>query len=775
MSVFVHALATVLLAAVVQGPIQLTITVADDSGGRIPGAEVVLVRGNQQSTFITGNDGVAQVSGLETGEWILTVNRDGFLQKEQPVVVQPVAAAVSVTLTVAGLQESILVEGVAPPADLLRLDGVASGGTLLDIPVREFPASLQVVSQELMQERGARSVMEATELVAGITTFVDSGAMPGFNARGFSSTSAAVSVLRDGIRQNTVPQSGRTLDNFLLERVEVLKGPASILAGEGAIGASINMVTKEPRRIFGGESLLSYGSFGARRVGLDLTGPFTSNLSGRIAGIYTEDPGWVQRQGGRGRAMVGSLRWSPTEAIGFKATAVVSDDSATSYYGTPFIDGVIDPRTRFLNYNMRDNLNKGHNNHGSIDADFSIAGWRLHDKFFASTQRVDWRNFESVAYNATTRRVTLSSYFLAKRDDVLVGNQLDARKTVTVFGRSLNVVGGLVYVDNNVHRWSTPPGAPTISLDPFNPEPVFDPGLPYAPNRDVYTDTTSLFMESLLAITDRLKLVTGLRWDQIDNNRFDYMSTANTFEKRYRTTTGRAGLVFTLHPNVNLYASNSRNVEPTTPFVSLAGSGVNFSLQPSRQWETGVKATLFNRIDTTVAYFSIGKRNILTQTVIDGVRLQQQIGKQVSKGLEFSFIARPITNFTLTGDLALTNAEYEDFNENLGTGVVSRSGNDVPHVAPVVVNVTPSVSLGPATFGLTLRNVGARWGEAANTRRLAPYTLLDGSLSITLPKEIRLTLNGRNLTDELYIPRSSNTSGRIAAPRAFEAQLTKRF
>jgi iron complex outermembrane recepter protein len=792
MSLVLNIIAGLLITGLFQSPAQLTITVTDPSGGSIPSAEVVMVRGNEQRTFTTGNDGVAQVSGVATGEWVLTVRRDGFVEKQRPVVIQPVAATLTVSLEIEGLQESILVEGIAPPADLLRLDGLASGGTLLDIPVRDLPASLQVVSQEpvrdlpaslqvvsqeLMQERGARSILEATELVAGITTYVDSGAMPGFNSRGFNSSSSSVTLMRDGIKQNTVPQSGRPLDAFLLERVEVLKGPSSILAGEGAIGASINMVTKEPQRRLGGDSLISYGSFGSRRVGLDITGPFTRNLSGRLAAVYTKEPGWVDRSGGTLRSMVGSLRWNPTEAIGFKATAVVSDDSTISYYGTPFIGGVIDPRTRFLNYNMRDNLNKGHNNHGSIDGDFALpAGWQVHNKFFASTQRVDWRNFEGVSYNATTQKVILSGYFLAKRDDVLVGNQLDVRKTFTPFGRTLNFVSGFLYQDNNVHRWSTPSGAPTFSLDPYNPEPVYDPGLEYVRNRDVYTDTTAVFMESLFAITNRLKLVTGLRWDNIKNDRTDYLVATQTGEATFQTTTGRAGLVFTVHPNVNLYVSNSRSVEPTTPFVSIAGSAVNFSLQPSRQWETGLKATLFgNRLDTTVAYFRIGKRNILTQTVVDGVRLQQQIGRQVSDGLEFSFLTRPVRNFTLNGDLALTNAEYKEFNENVGTGVVSRSGNDVAHVAPVVATLSPSISLGPVSYSMTVRTVGARWGEAANTRRLSPYTTLDAALTVRLPQGTTLTLMGRNLTDELYIPRSSNTSGRIAAPRGFEAQLAKKF
>ena len=66
-----------------------------------------------------------------------------------------------------------------------------------------------------------------------LTTYVDSGSIPGISVRGFNSSSGAVSVMRDGIRQNTESQSGRPLDTFMLDRVEVLKGPASLIAGEG--------------------------------------------------------------------------------------------------------------------------------------------------------------------------------------------------------------------------------------------------------------------------------------------------------------------------------------------------------------------------------------------------------------------------------------------------------------------------------------------------------------------------------------------------------------
>jgi iron complex outermembrane receptor protein len=336
-------------------------------------------------------------------------------------------------------------------------------------------------------------------------------------------------------------------------------------------------------------------------------------------------------------------------------------------------------------------------------------------------------------------------------------------------------VTGFLTQDNNAKRWSTASGAPTFNVDPFNPEPIFDPGLQYLRNRDVDTNTKSLFGEALIHATTRLKFTTGVRWDNITNERLDYPALATT-DKTFRPATGRVGAVLTAHRDIHLYISKSNAVEPVTPFVSIAGNQLQFSLQPTNQWESGAKfSTLRGRLDATAAYFSIGKRNILTSTIVDGVRLQQQIGKQVAHGAEFSFFGRPIPSFTLAGDIAITNAEYADFNENVGAGIVSRTGNDVPHVAPVVWNLPPSQQIGPIRISATLRSVGARWGEAANTRRLPPYTTLDTRILIRLPRNMRLTLIGRNITDELYIPRSSNTAGRVAAPRNYEAELTMRF
>ena len=180
---------------------------------------------------------------------------------------------------------------------------------------------------------------DATELSPGVTTFVDSGSIPGINVRGFSSTAGSVSVTRDGIRQNTVPQSGRPLDTFLLDRIEVLQGPASLLSGEGAVGASINYVTKEPRRTLEIDALAAFGSFDKYRGGLGISVPLSKTLAGRVDFSHTDGGGYVERTGDKMQSGAASLQWTPRPSVNVRGQVVYTRDNIRSYYGTPIIDG----------------------------------------------------------------------------------------------------------------------------------------------------------------------------------------------------------------------------------------------------------------------------------------------------------------------------------------------------------------------------------------------------------------------------------------------------
>jgi iron complex outermembrane receptor protein len=251
--------------------------------------------------------------------------------------------------------------------------------------------------------------------------------------------------------------------------------------------------------------------------------------------------------------------------------------------------------------------------------------------------------------------------------------------------------------------------------------------------------------------------------------------TAGFASQTYRPTTGRIGAVYLPTDLISFYVSHSRAVEPQTPVVSLTPANMGFSLLPIRQWEAGTKSTFFNgRLDTTVAVFQINKENIVTSTIVDNERITQQIGEQQSRGVELSASVRPYSSLQVMSDVTLLDPEYVEFNENLGTGIISRAGNAAPGSSDVVWNLTPMQRVGPVTVGVTFRRVGSRWRDTANTLRQGPYSTTQLFLSSRFYRGTRVTLTIRNLTDELYIPRNNSAvTGRIAAPRNFEVQFSR--
>ena len=757
---------------------QLEIAITDASGGRIPGASVAITRGGDQRAIVSNEQGLAQFRNLELGEWTLSVRQAGFTPRQRPVVVQSAAQTISIVLEVASVESSITVGALAPTYDTVKLDSAATGGTYLDLPIRDLPATLVMVTQDTMRERGAYNGTEAVELAAGMEANIGVGSLPGYRTRGFSGNS--ISIMRDGIRQNSQSQSSRPIDTFVLDRVEILKGPASLLFGEGAVGASVNYVSKEPTRDFGVDTMLSYGSFGTARAGLGMNIPITDELAIRADGSYSDTGGYVTPSPQRLRALVTTLRWRPNERFILRSSATITDDHVTSYYSTPLVDGKIDDRMRHINYNMRDNMSKGRNNFGRIDAEILLGdGWRLRNGFFAATQRLDWRNMEGYSYSAAAQRVLVGSYFLIHRNDDLVGNQTDVRKTFDIKGHTVNFIAGFTYQDNYQLRGVTPPGiSVAFVVDPYNPAPSFDPGHSWVHGRTVIVDTKTTFAEAQTSITDKLKVVTGIRWEAIQVEH-DNKLTGIVDVTDFQPVTGRLGAVYAITPNINLYTSYSRAQEPTTQLVSYDASQQAFHMTPSWQIESGAKATAFRgRLDGTFAYYYIQKRDIPIRTEIDGQIIQQQVGKQRSQGIELNFVGRPTSTLSLVGDLAITLGKFLEFNENNGSSFTSRTGNVPAGIPDIIWSLTPSQRFGPLTIAASARTVGGRWGDNANTIRRSQYTTFDAWVSYRLPTErnVRLTFRGRNLTDELYIPGGgSNTSGRVAAPRALEASLNATF
>ncbi|MCX6612731.1 MAG: TonB-dependent receptor, partial [Acidobacteria bacterium] len=658
----------------------------------------------------------------------------------------------------------------------LQLDSTATGGTLLNIPVRELPASISIISQQMMQERGVRSSLEAAEQSVGMIAGNSVGSIPSFTTRGFSGNN--ITLMRDGIRQNTASQSARPLDSFLMERMEILKGPASILYGEGAIGAAINVVSKEAQPRFLVDGILSYGSFNTLRSGFGINGPLNKKVFVRADASYYRTDGYVSRSDQNLGGVNAALRYNITDNLTLNLNGSWTQDFTSSYYGTPLINGRIDERTRFLNYNMQDNLAKSRNRFGRATLDWKLSPkWQLRNYTFLATHTLDWRNFESYAYNPATQLVDVSSYFLIWRNDFLSGNRTDIQGSFRLFGRTVRTVSGVQYQNNDLRRGGLSDNSIRRSVDPFNPAPIIDPGRNYVRDRDALIRTLSLFSEAVMDLTTKLKVIGGFRYERIGLD-YTLKSTGVVSSKVFYPPTGRVGAVYSFTPSINAYASYTRAVEPVAQLVSLSGANQVFSLVPGRQIEVGSKSTFWNnRLDLTAAYFDIEKRDILTTTIIDGRNFAQQIGKQIAKGVEFSALIRPTRSLTVSSDLAFTDPQFVDFNEIVAGGNVSRNGNLPPNVPRRVLGFWANQRFGSFNLSGTLRNVGRRYADNANRAPMDAYTTFDAALSYRLERGGTLALRGRNLTDALYAAWSASggTALRLEAPRSYDITWTLRF
>ena len=164
---------------------------------------------------------------------------------------------------------------------------------------------------------------------------------------------------------------------------------------------------------------------------------------------------------------------------------------------------------------------------------------------------------------------------------------------------------------------------------------------------------------------------------------------------------------------------------------------------------------------------------LITQ-LINGIQTAQQIGAQSSRGVELAAVARPTRSFSIAADLAVTRATFEEFTEIVGGVQTDRSGNTPPNVPTRIWNISPTQQIGQFDVTGTLRQVGWRWGDNANSpnRLVKPYTTIEAALAYRLRPGTRIAVRGRNLTDRLYTQSVSNTSGRLEPGRSIDVTFT---
>ncbi|MCM5680648.1 TonB-dependent receptor [Schlegelella sp. S2-27] len=691
---------------------------------------------------------------------------------------------------------AITVQGRADGA--VELDQPTDTGSRLGLTARETPASVEVITQETIERRGARTLEEALRGAPGMTTGGGPGSPGVASTRGF--TGGFIAYLYDGMRVSTPTMSSRPQDTWNYERIEILKGPASVLFGEGGIGGAVNFVPKQARRDqAGSEALVSLGSYGTARAAVGHGDNLGESGAYRFDYSHNRTDGWIDRSGQRLHHLTGALAFDLNPDLELDLSVDYLQDDIEAYFGTPLVPRdfatrptsvvsdstgrVIDKRMLRNNYNVADGLMTADalTLRGRVSWQITPS-WRLRNELTAYRADRHWRNAENLSFVAPDRigrdQVDIS------HDHEVWGNRLDLQHEGVLAGLKNRFLAGLEYGRTDFGSDRTFGSGSTVdALNPspgrYNPDPTLAPGPGNRTHVTADIGTTSLFAEDALKLRDDLTLVLGLRHDRIklDRSITDHNeSTYTEFDTRYSANSVRIGSVIDLSPDTALYAQYANAAAPvgTSNLLLLSAANSDFPLTRGKQWEVGLKQSLpEQRIDWTLALYRITQDNVLSRDP-DNPSVTVNNGKIASRGLEISAGWRATRQLTLSGNLALVDAEFKSLVE---TGGVSRVGNRPTNVPKRTANLWLDYRFAdlPLTVGTAVQHVSSMYTNTANTVRINGYTLLDVYASWRIRPAL-LTLRMRNVTDELYgtwAGANANNQVLLGMPRTVE--LTAKF
>ena len=510
----------------------------------------------------------------------------------------------------------------------------------LDVPLIETPRSVSIVTQKQLKMLAPQSIERALAYTPGVQTDVSGSGdlrMSGAVIRGFSDGSA---YYKDGLKQLSAGTYGSWNDDMdSLDSIEVLKGPASVLYGQGRPGGVVNVVSKRPSLDQVNSLGIGYGSYQRRQLSADIGGALNEdqsllyrlNLSGRKSHGRTID----SRDD---RVSVSpSLLWNITNQTRLTVLGSYSRERGTpkswwpNLFSYPEVTDL--PLKRTAGDPAFDYFNRNTKAIGYALEHDTDNGWRLRQNLRYSEIEIDYRHIYAMAVLADKRHVSRASLAQETKGRTFT---VDSRA-----GRDFNWgpvehtlevgVDYLRYRENDGlgFGWNVPD---LDMLDPVYGLTIAPPDMDYS-ERDL--KQTGIYM------------LNQLKWDQWVANLSLRHDTARTVQSSAtqpritdRATTGSAGLLYLFNNGVAPYVSYSTAFDPTT---GRAADGTAFKPREGKQYEVGVK---YQPPGTdaliTAAVFDLRQTNVTTPDP-NHPRFSVQTGEVRSTGIELE-AKLPITS-----------------------------------------------------------------------------------------------------------------------------------
>ena len=471
----------------------------------------------------------------------------------------------------------LTVEGALEQPSGILLDEPIKTGSRLGLTARETPASVSVADRAIIEERGAKDTQDVINSMTGVNASANPGYGGYVSYRGF--TAGQITQLYNGIGMS-YSSATRPVDAWIYDRVELIGGPSTFLYGAGAVGGSINYITKLANREEQAvQGRLRYGSYDSSELALGVNQALSTDADPKHFARFdisrTGGNGYMDRNERESTSMAFSILSDLTPDLSHTLALEYQEDQEDSpYWGSPLLKPVgdtmkIDKDRRFENYNVADGRyeQRVHWLRSILDYQINDSTSLQNTLYHYDAQR-DYRNLENYTYNADNSLVSRSAALLQRHDQQVDGNRFELRHDNQLFGLFSQWSAGLDYSINQqrLHPNSKFNSSPYDTVDPdhFDPGSFSDiPGVNVGLQKQRKHEVTTLagFAENRLELTERLSLLTGLRYDHLHMEVTNYGAVTPTspafFERTWEPLTGRAGLVYELTPAANVYVQYS--------------------------------------------------------------------------------------------------------------------------------------------------------------------------------------------------------------------------
>ncbi|WP_085627404.1 MULTISPECIES: TonB-dependent siderophore receptor [unclassified Pseudomonas] len=637
--------------------------------------------------------------------------------------------------------------------------------TKTSMPLLETSQSVSVVTRQQMEDQGSQTVAQAMRYTPGVLTNpygatrrYDYVAMRGFN------DGSVDNIYVDGLKSmgDNGTYSTMQVDPYFLERIDILKGPSSVLYGRSSPGGLVALTTKKPLYTPFRQVQATVGTQGQRGMGFDFSGPVDEDkrIAYRLTGLADASDTQFDHNKEERYAIAPAISIDFSEDTSLTLQAYLQHDPNGGYHGGNPAGGMLHKRNGLR---LSDHFFEGEpgiDNYERTQQSFSYQFEHRFNDVFTARQNFRYQDSDvsmdqvySAGWADADSNILNRAYTGGdeRLHSYIIDNMLQAEFFTGVAKHTL-LLGA------DYQRRKADVAWRYGSVDPLDAgNPQYGNGNLQVLGENRYQrrlQQTGAYMQDLVEL-DQWRFSLGLRQDWVRVSEENRDSNTKASDQRSRFTT-RAGVLYLFENGIAPYVSYSESFNPNT--VSDQ-EGRPLAPTEGTQWEAGIKYqppgsdNLF-----TASVFRIEQDNLASKQPDED--FYRPVGQVRSQGLELEAHVQLTDSLKLLGGYTFTDIEYAKSMPSLVSSNMDNKGNSPTQAPKQMVSLWADYNfrqgaLDGLRLGGGVRYVGYSWVDAENSMKVPSYTLFDASIGYDLGKiglqGVDVRLNANNLTNESYI------------------------